>query len=239
MQLYLHTQVKEVAKEKWRTPEAYQYIVTLTQFSDAALQWFDEEPERLKLLSPEQFQNLIADRLEQMGLGVQLSRSAKVLQQILKPEARGENACFSECFLFAEPQHPLGRLFRQLVHRSSLAIGCDEPFPLAPQLVHGIQLGPLLRQPDQFDGQLCGELLGSRCRVGRCFIQQEPDRSGTPVTTANCLEEHLHIRRSFAPALHHDAVAGAHVDSAEQDTLGVASRDGNPGLLAFPSPDRA
>ncbi|MBV9306187.1 MAG: restriction endonuclease [Acidobacteriaceae bacterium] len=47
-------------------------MVTLTQFSDAALQWFDEEPERLKLLSPEQFQNLIADRLEQMGLGVQL-----------------------------------------------------------------------------------------------------------------------------------------------------------------------
>jgi hypothetical protein len=36
------------------------------------LAWFLDDLERLKLLGPEKFQNLIANRLERMGLGVQL-----------------------------------------------------------------------------------------------------------------------------------------------------------------------
>ena len=70
MQLYLKAQVCKVAEVKWKSSEPY--IVSLTEFSERALQWFDEDPERLKELAPSRFQDLIADRLERMGLEVQL-----------------------------------------------------------------------------------------------------------------------------------------------------------------------
>lgn len=70
MQLYLHSQVRELARAKWNTYEPY--IVTLQDFSDESLTALSENPEHLKLLTPGKFQNLIADRLECMGLEVQL-----------------------------------------------------------------------------------------------------------------------------------------------------------------------
>jgi restriction endonuclease Mrr len=70
MQLFLLTQVQELAKAKWRSPEPY--IVSLVEFSAEQLAWFLEDLDRLKQLPPDKFQYLIADRLEKMGLGVQL-----------------------------------------------------------------------------------------------------------------------------------------------------------------------
>jgi restriction endonuclease Mrr len=70
MQLFLLTQVQELAKAKWRSPEPY--IVSLIEFSAEQLAWFLEDLDRLKQLPPDKFQYLIADRLEKMGLGVQL-----------------------------------------------------------------------------------------------------------------------------------------------------------------------
>jgi len=70
MQLYLLSQVEEIAKRKWGNLEPY--IVTLVDFNNELLTWFLEDTERLKQLPPDKFQYLIADRLEQMGLGVQL-----------------------------------------------------------------------------------------------------------------------------------------------------------------------
>jgi len=70
MQLFLFTQIQELAKAKWRSPEPY--TVSLVEFSAAQLAWFLEDLDRLKQLPPGKFQYLIADRLEKMGLGVQL-----------------------------------------------------------------------------------------------------------------------------------------------------------------------
>jgi hypothetical protein len=70
MQLYLLTQIQELSQEKWGSPEPY--IVTCANFSPQHLQRFVENTERLKQLSPGEFQDLIADRLDHMGLGVQL-----------------------------------------------------------------------------------------------------------------------------------------------------------------------
>jgi hypothetical protein len=70
MQLYLHSQVREMAKMKWGSSEPY--VVTLVEFSEELLAWLLEDLDRLKQLPPDKFQNFIADRLEHMGLDVQL-----------------------------------------------------------------------------------------------------------------------------------------------------------------------
>jgi hypothetical protein len=70
MQLFLFTQIQELAKAKWRSPEPY--TVSLVEFSAAQLAWFLEDLDRLKQLPSGKFQYLIADRLEKMSLGVQL-----------------------------------------------------------------------------------------------------------------------------------------------------------------------
>ena len=70
MQLYLHSQIKELAAQKWGSSEPY--LVSLTDFSPEQLRWIYEDLERVKQLDPRKFQYLIADRLSQMGLSVQL-----------------------------------------------------------------------------------------------------------------------------------------------------------------------
>lgn len=70
MQLYLFNQVEELSKEKWGSPEPY--TVELVKFSNELLAWFLEDPERLKQIPPDKFEYLIANRLENMGLSVQI-----------------------------------------------------------------------------------------------------------------------------------------------------------------------
>ena len=70
MQLYLSTQIEELAKQKWGSSEPY--TVALSQFSEELLRWFLEDTNRLMQLTPDKFQYLIADRLEYLGLGIQM-----------------------------------------------------------------------------------------------------------------------------------------------------------------------
>lgn len=70
MRLFALAHVREASRRKWGAPEPYS--VTLVDFSDEALAWFLNDPERLKQVSPERFQYLIADRLGGLGLDVQL-----------------------------------------------------------------------------------------------------------------------------------------------------------------------
>lgn len=70
MQLYLLNQIQDLAVKKWGSSEPY--TVSMVSFSDELLTWLLEDTERLKLLTPEKFQYLVADRLAQMGLDVQL-----------------------------------------------------------------------------------------------------------------------------------------------------------------------
>ncbi|HVU48723.1 MAG TPA: restriction endonuclease, partial [Terracidiphilus sp.] len=70
MQLFLLSQVQELARAKWGTNEPY--LISLTEVSPDQLRQLQEDPERLKQLSPEQFERLLADRFEAMGLCVQL-----------------------------------------------------------------------------------------------------------------------------------------------------------------------
>jgi hypothetical protein len=70
MQLYLLPQVQELSRRKWGTAEPY--IVQLVGFNDELLAWFLEDPERLKTLPEDRFENLIAQLLGARGFGVRL-----------------------------------------------------------------------------------------------------------------------------------------------------------------------
>jgi len=70
MVLYLHSQIRDRAAEKWGSPEPYR--VQLVEFPPEILTWFLEDLERLKQLDPSSFERLVANRLERMGLNVHL-----------------------------------------------------------------------------------------------------------------------------------------------------------------------
>ncbi len=68
MKLYLLRQVRQLAKAKYGGDEPYN--VQLVAFPESQLHWFEEDPTRLRHMSPGAFQRLIADRLDAMGLEV-------------------------------------------------------------------------------------------------------------------------------------------------------------------------
>lgn len=71
MQLFLHSQVRELARSRYGSDEPY--LVTLATFTPELLEWLLEDLTRLREFSPDQFQFLIANRLNRLGLEAQLS----------------------------------------------------------------------------------------------------------------------------------------------------------------------
>jgi Restriction endonuclease/XPA protein C-terminus len=70
MQLFLLEHVRKLSEQKWGSEEPY--IVTLTDFSERELRYLLEDTERIKRLSPGEFQFLVANRLDRFGLNVQI-----------------------------------------------------------------------------------------------------------------------------------------------------------------------
>jgi len=68
MQLFMLSHIRAAAQQKYGSAEPY--IVGLKQFDNDRLALFADEPERLLQLTPEQFQFLIANRLDDFGLEV-------------------------------------------------------------------------------------------------------------------------------------------------------------------------
>lgn len=70
MNLFLLSQVRDLARTKWGRDEPY--LISLTEVTRDQLRWLEDDSERLKQLTPEQFELLLANRFEAMGLCVQL-----------------------------------------------------------------------------------------------------------------------------------------------------------------------
>jgi Restriction endonuclease/XPA protein C-terminus len=71
MQLYLLSQIENLTYQKWGSSEPY--IVSLTELPPREITWLLADPiERLKHVGAKKFQYIIADRLERMGMSVQL-----------------------------------------------------------------------------------------------------------------------------------------------------------------------
>jgi hypothetical protein len=51
MHLFLLSQVQDLAKSKWGSDEPYR--ISLTEVSPDQLRWLEEDPQRLKQLTPE------------------------------------------------------------------------------------------------------------------------------------------------------------------------------------------
>jgi len=68
MQLYMLSHIKAAAQQRYGSAEPY--IVGLKQFDNDRLTLFANQPEKLHQLTPEQFQFLIANRLDELGLKV-------------------------------------------------------------------------------------------------------------------------------------------------------------------------
>lgn len=70
MYLYLHRQIRDLARIKYGASEPY--TVQFIPFSESQLLWLRDDPSRLNGMSPRAFQRFVADRVDAMGLDVQI-----------------------------------------------------------------------------------------------------------------------------------------------------------------------
>jgi len=190
-------------------------------------------------LTRETVERTLRDVAAATAPGSVLSRWAEVLYQFLEPEMLRGHACLAACLLRCQPQHPSGGLAGQRVYRPGLPIGGDKPLQLAPELIHGVQLGSLLGQPQQPDAERRSQRLRAVVGVRAGPVGQQPDRAGGAVAAPHLSQERPGIGAARTRADEHDPVRGPQVDDAEQHPLGVRARDRHRRLRALERPGRA
>lgn len=92
------------------------------------------------------------------------SRLYKVLQHRPKPEARSVHAAEAASLLRRQAQRPARRTGGELIDRVGLAIGRDLLLQALPELIHRVELRPLLGQPYKTYVEGSSQ---SECRCGR------------------------------------------------------------------------
>src|SRR3954447_22558527 len=115
----------------------------------------------------------------------------KLLHKTLEPKVLRENAGFAESFCLAEGVNPLLSKVGVFFHGAILHIGRDIRFESFPELVHAVEFGPLLGQPNQEDSQRLGQRLALGSGMTGGFIQDQPDltsRVGLTQATEKQLE---------------------------------------------------
>lgn len=70
MKLYLLNEIETLSNSKWGSTEPY--VVELLNFTSEKVNWLLNDLNRFKKITPEDFQYLIAERLEKMNFNVQL-----------------------------------------------------------------------------------------------------------------------------------------------------------------------
>ena len=143
------------------------------------------------------------------------------------------------CLRRSQVQDPRGCPNGEVVDRHGLAVGSDLLLERLPQLVHRVELGPLLGQPDELDVELAREVERGARRVATGTVGQQSDRSHVPLGLAKVRQKQLHVPCTDARADEDRAAGGAYVDRAEQHPLGVLAGDSDLGLTADLGPHRA
>ena len=80
-----------------------------------------------------------------------------------------------------------------------MAVGRDDPFEFAPELVYRVEFGCLLRQPAEPDAQPVGEGLHLPIGVRTSVIGEEPDRVGPSVTATHLDQEYPRVCSASPP----------------------------------------
>jgi len=138
-----------------------------------------------------------------------------------------QNTGFAPCFERREHQQPEHRARRQRGDVRRLAIGCDHPLELTPELIHGVELGRLLRQPHKANAQPVRERLGLSIGMRARAIGDQPDYSRAAVVVPQLEEKGARIRAPRSRPRQHDTVAGLRIHGAEEHCLRVGAGDHN------------
>src|SRR5512147_521576 len=100
-----------------------------------------------------------------------LSRLPKVISQHRpQPELLGEDTCLMQCFPGREVGEKLNEPLDLIINRGVLPVGTDLVLPSPPEVVHRVELGRPLWQPDQSDIQPGGQPLGASGGVAAVLI---------------------------------------------------------------------
>jgi hypothetical protein len=143
---------------------------------------------------------------------------------MFEPKALRQDSAFPQGRPCGQAQKPAFCIVSTLVNGSELPIGCYEAFQFFPQVIHGIQFGTLLGQPEKLESQLGGQLLALDGVVAWCVVQQEPDGAAA-VTLAQISQEGLEVFLSLPRASEHQAMSGSGIDRTKEHPLGIATAD--------------
>jgi hypothetical protein len=107
-----------------------------------------------------------------------------------------------------------------------LQVGADDIFGLSPKLVHRVQFGCAVGQPQQVNSQIASELSRPGCRVAPMLIQQKSNLP-TTVMLMNQLQKSLEIFLPLMLASKQQTPAGTQVHRAKHDSTGIPAREQN------------
>ena len=128
-----------------------------------------------------------------------------------------------------EDPHPCCR--RQHIDLRVLPIGRDDAFQLAPELIHRIEFRRLLRQPQELDVEVGRQRLRLTIGVAAGPIHEQPDRALGAVAPPQLGEERPHVGTTSSRANEHEAMAGAHIDRAEEHALALVPMIGTTAVI--------
>jgi hypothetical protein len=135
----------------------------------------------------------------------------------------------------AQVKNPALRKGSPLIDVVILEIGGHVFFEFLPHLVHRIEFRALFGQPVGPDIELSCHLAGGLCPMSRSLIQKQVDRPAG-IAATQFKQEKLKIMLAQPTRAEEQPMAGFHVYGSIEHALGVAARNGHPGLHTPPGP---
>ena len=105
-----------------------------------------------------------------------------------------------------------------------LVIGADGLLSESPKMIHRIEFGATMREPNESDVKPLCHMLGMGCRMRGVLIKQK-SKGRVRIAGAKMSKECDEIRNAVTGALQKQAVSRANVDCVEEDALRVSSTD--------------
>jgi hypothetical protein len=118
-----------------------------------------------------------------------------------------------------------------IINGGVLPVGTDLVLPIAPEVIHRVELGRPLRQPEQLDIEAGDQPLGCSRGVAAILIQQQGDMP-TPIMMLDQPQEGLEVlsplmlsdqeQPSACAEIHHPEDHAAGIPAAQEDLLGLS-----------------
>lgn len=154
---------------------------------------------------------------------------------LVEPKVFREESRLTERLLRRQTIQVTDETLHMFIDGRILEIGTDRLFGMTPQMVHRIQVRAALWQPNQFNVQLRGQLLGRlRCMAG--VAVQKQDHRSPSIVPMYLAQKSLEVHPALINASHSKTMASANVDGSKENPTCIAPANEHRRWLAFKRP---